>query len=264
MKRLDIYDFLAKLRGRKIKYIPNGGNAGDDLIANAELQVLKELKLDFEMCVPWNKKFNGDLLIYGGGGSLIRNYTFSRKFLEKNYKHNQIIVLPHTINYHHDVLNKLPANTVIITREETSYKYVKKHMNNPENVFISDDMAFHTKGIEQYKEEKGFGECNAFRLDSERTNIKIPENNKDLSRDFMCRVEWIDLEKRIEISSNNLFSYLCKFNEINTNRLHISIAGALLGKKVNFYPNSYYKNKAVFDFSMKKEFSNVNFIDIRN
>ena len=263
MKNLNIYEFLKSLQGQKIKYVPNGGNAGDDLIAYATLQIFRELKLDFEMCVPWDQ-FNGDLLIYGGGGSLIHNYTFSREFLERNYKHNKIIVLPHTVNCHHDVLNKLPANTTIITREETSYNYVKKHMNHPENVFISDDMAFHTKGVELYKEEKGIGECNAFRLDSERTNIKVPENNKDVSTDFMCCVKWMSPEQRIDVSSDNLFSYLCKFNEINTNRLHISIAGALLGKKVNFYPNSYYKNKAVFDFSMKKEFSNVNFIDIRN
>ena len=39
--------------------------------------------------------------------------------------------------------------------------------------------------------------------------------------------------------------------------LHLAIAGALLGKPVECYPNSYFKNEAVYHFSMKDRFPNV-------
>ena len=50
------------------------------------------------------------------------------------------------------------------------------------------------------------------------------------------------------------------FTKINTNRLHVAIMGALYGREVNLYPNSYYKNKEVYEYSIKNKFSNVKFI----
>jgi exopolysaccharide biosynthesis predicted pyruvyltransferase EpsI len=38
-----------------------------------------------------------------------------------------------------------------------------------------------------------------------------------------------------------------QFDQINTNRLHVSITGALLGKTVNLYDNSYGKLFNVYD-----------------
>ncbi len=46
----------------------------------------------------------------------------------------------------------------------------------------------------------------------------------------------------------SIFKYLSKYEVINTNRLHIAIVGSMLNKKVNFYNNSYYKNRAVYEY----------------
>ena len=101
------------------------------------------------------------------------------------------------------------------------------------------------------------GICNAFRLDPESTDIEIPSDNTDLSRACRCRGNtWIP--SAINNAAHCVFSYLSKFKEVNTNRLHVSIAGTLLGIKVNLYPNSYYKNKAIYEFSMNGRFKNVN------
>jgi len=93
-----------------------------------------------------------------------------------------------------------------------------------------------------------------FRTDVEKTNYKIPKGN-------------IDLSKMLELSScNTLLSQLSCFhflNEINlykvihTNRLHVAIAAAMLGKQVYIYSNNYYKVKAIYNFSLKNKFANV-------
>ena len=67
------------------------------------------------------------------------------------------------------------------------------------------------------------------------------------------------VKKNLSIATDNVFSYLSKFKEVNTNRLHIGIAAALLGKAVNLYRGSYHKIAGVYDFSMRGKFNNVTF-----
>jgi exopolysaccharide biosynthesis predicted pyruvyltransferase EpsI len=258
---LDTLNFLSVFKNKyeKIKYIPNPGNAGDSMIAFATLKLFEDLGLDFSID-KFNKKYDGDVLVYGGGGNLTDKYDSLRNFLWKNYRKNEILILPHTICHCTPLLKALGPNVKIIAREKVSFNYIKTHMKHPENALLSDDMAFHIDNLDAYKNQPHIGTCNAFRLDAEKTNIKIPEPNKDVSTNF-SRGQNTQNKDHIAISTDNMFSYLCKFTEINTNRLHVSIAGALLGRKVNLYPNSYYKNKAVFDFSMKDKFKNVQFIE---
>ena len=59
--------------------------------------------------------------------------------------------------------------------------------------------------------------------------------------------------------SLSIFQYLSKYEVINTNRLHIAIAGCLLGIKVNMYSNNYYKNKAIYDYSLSKYYDRIIF-----
>jgi exopolysaccharide biosynthesis predicted pyruvyltransferase EpsI len=51
-----------------------------------------------------------------------------------------------------------------------------------------------------------------------------------------------------------------KFEEIRTDRLHVAIAGAVLGKSVKFHPNNYFKCRAVFEYSMAHRFSTVEWV----
>ena len=255
----NLLKFLKELRGEKIIYVPNPGNAGDSLIALSTLDIFKKINLDFEIRKP-KTKFNKKTIIYGGGGNLIDKYNDLRNFLLTNHKNNRVIVLPHTFSHCCNLLNCIGANVTLIAREEVSFNYIRRHMRYPDNAFLSDDMAFHMNNLESYINEPHVGICNAFRLDEEKTDVSIPDNNKDISMDFIFRQNTLN-ERDIKTSTNNLFSYLCKFDEINTNRLHVGIAGSLLGRKVNLFPNSYYKNEAVFNFSIKNKYKNTFFIN---
>ena len=119
-------------------------------------------------------------------------------------------------------------------------------------------MAFYIENLDKYNIIKGNGVCNAYRMDREKTNINIPENNVDLSSKLnKCgNTAKINVIKDVSLS---IFDYLSKFETINTNRLHIAIAGSLLDKNVNFYRNSYYKNKSVFEYSINNIYKNTIF-----
>jgi hypothetical protein len=60
-------------------------------------------------------------------------------------------------------------------------------------------------------------------------------------------------------SLDHLFEVIGSHSRIQTDRLHVAIAGALLGREVHLHPNSYYKNQAVYDYSLE-QYENVTFV----
>lgn len=101
---------------------------------------------------------------------------------------------------------------------------------------------------------------NAFRTDSESSKIKIPYENYDISSLFQININDPALAM---VSTKMMTHFLRHFNEVNTNRLHVAIISALLGKHVRFYDNSYFKCREVFLHSMLSNFENVEFIEYR-
>ena len=267
-----IEEFLQEYKDREIIYIPNPGNAGDSMIAYGTFQVFDSMNLNWRIvkrekhndyyCWP---RFKDKLLFYGGGGNLVGMYGACRNFLIKNKDKNEIVVLPHTVANEDSLIKGLGKNIKIICREETSYKYVRELMNHKENALLLDDMAFHIKGIEKYKSREGKGVLNCFRADKEASDIKIPADNFDVSSSLKFK-SWkhdqknpqvdVDIMKQVSLS---VFDYLSRFSVINTNRAHMAIGGSLLNRKVNMFPNSYYKNRAIYDYSLKGNYPNTRY-----
>lgn len=93
----------------------------------------------------------------------------------------------------------------------------------------------------------------AMRTDAERTGEALP-GNVDVSRVFEYGVSPVSRAREATVF---LLAYLDQFDRIVTNRLHIGILAALLQKEVDFHPNNYFKNKAVYEFSMRGRFPHV-------
>ena len=259
MEIKDIRLFLSNYLNQEIIYIPNPGNAGDSLIVFGTIQIFNELGLNWKMGSISNE-YHNKTLFYAGGGNLVRMYDNCRKFIEKNKDDNKIIILPHTIKEEDKLLSSLNDNIIIFCREKTSYNYVLKVFKHEKNVYLSKDMAFYINNLDKYKIIKGNGVCNVYRTDlEEKTNIKIPEDNSDLSNTLNRNgnTTKINVIKDVSLS---IFDHLSNFETINTNRLHIAIAGSLLDKNVNFYRNSYYKNKSVFEYSINNIYKNTIFM----
>jgi exopolysaccharide biosynthesis predicted pyruvyltransferase EpsI len=97
---------------------------------------------------------------------------------------------------------------------------------------------------------------NAYRTDTESTKLKLPNDNIDISEVYK-----LDTSENLSlVSSVGLLNFIKNFDVINTNRLHGCIAGILMDKEVNFYPNSYFKNRAVYNHSIKGVYENVNWM----
>ena len=95
----------------------------------------------------------------------------------------------------------------------------------------------------------------AFRTDKEGVMGPFPPTNVDPSLLFNYGVA---PRSAAESATAAMLSFLNCYDRIVTDRLHGCILAALLGKKVDFYANDYFKNESVYRFSMEEEFPNVN------
>ena len=180
--------------------------------------------------------------------------------LERN---NQCILLPHTIFGFESIVNRcLSDNLTIFCRDKTSYVLCAlANKLNMKNIFLDEDMAFHiSKNIlDQFINIKGTGTAYCFRTDSESANlVPIPIENKDISLSWNGNL-WGNKELTKYVVKS-LLSYLSQFESIRTDRLHIAILGSLLERKVFLYPNSYFKNRSVYEMSLCNK-SNIFFIN---
>lgn len=291
---INLKNYLEQFHGVGISYIPNPGNGGDALIAAATYQLFDDLGLKYCIVNRDLDSYDGQTLVYSGGGNLGLMKNFSARLLLRVHRGvKRLVILPHTIKEVTPLLNEFGSNVDIICRERISYEYVKNSTVSA-NVYLADDVALSlnvkqllgtshtwldktTVGVEYFTKKLGLlkgqspslsavrhlfmaeellnkmrntatGETlNAFRTDSEKTGVLIPVDNVDVSEVLTLGVE---TRKMAYMASYYFLTFLNGYSVINTNRLHVCIGGALLGKKINFYPNNYFKCRAVYDYSL--------------
>lgn len=283
---------LQNLKGDEVIYVPNPGNAGDALIAAGTYQLFDRLNLDYKFYKPSECSeyaVKGKTVIYGGGGNLISESKGNacNILLSRVHRHaDKVILLPHTVSGNEELLRGLGPNTTLFAREKISYDHIKA--NTPKaNVFLAHDMAFFLDWSEYIKKPGPLNQApgrrfhdrlkhlkkwvparihlmraylqnnkclNCFRTDKEQTDLELPGDNLDLS----LKLKQGPLSPFIAHAvTRQMLRYLSLFPTIKTNRLHVCIGAALIGKKVVFYPNNYYKNCAVYEHSIKDRFPNV-------
>ncbi|MEY3394215.1 MAG: hypothetical protein RL346_451 [Verrucomicrobiota bacterium] len=268
-------------------FCPNAGNAGDSLIAHATFQLFERSNIPYQ---PYDSRRcdpSGKIMVYGGGGNLVPGDTPAWRFLERFHRTaKKLVVLPHTVCGHESLLASLGSNVDLIARERVSYDYLCKTATRA-NVFLTDDLAFGldvaellvaerspfallaSRHLELKRKLRGARiwlralkgsqnpVLNCFRTDCEKTGISLPADNADLSKIFKYGTA---TSRQAFLSTHMVFRFMNRFDEVRTNRLHMAIAGALLGKQVKFYPNNYYKCEAVYRFSLENRFPNVQWI----
>lgn len=277
--------YLSRFRGERVLYAPNPGNGGDALIAYATYRLFEKLGIRHELlrldCST--SRTRGEIVLYGGGGNLVELYSDARNFIALHHGGaGSFIVLPHTVLGHADLLRELGSNVTVICRESASLRYVQRYAAGAESLLM-DDVAFGIDALDLlrcatatywpartspdyfWRQAPGIrswlrnmaasigadGVLDAFRTDNERTGIEIPENNIDVSLAF--ETENLSPRKSMEASWRMLW-FLNGFARIRTNRLHVCIAALLLGKPVDFFDNSYGKNRLVYESSMRGRF----------
>ena len=247
MKELDLKKFLERHKNKSVDFFRFPGNYGDSLIWHGTKKLLSLLNISEHYVEISSPKYN-DVLFIDGGGNLVDYYSDVKDFLlKKPNLYNEVVILPHTIfgEKQIEVLNNISSNLIVFCREKVSAKFLEDRLTHGE-VYLWHDCAFYN---EFFQVSAGRGVFNAFRSDKESILHILPESNNDISYNGYATKPL-----------NDLIDILQEYAQVNTDRLHIAIGATLLRKQVRFFPNSYYKNKAVFDYSLKK-FLNIIFVE---
>jgi exopolysaccharide biosynthesis predicted pyruvyltransferase EpsI len=77
----------------------------------------------------------------------------------------------------------------------------------------------------------------AYRTDAESALSVIPEDNHDISESCSSLDEWLWT--------------IARHATVNTDRAHVMIAAALLGKVVDYWTSSYHKVPSIADYALK-------------
>ena len=265
-------------------FLPNKGNLGDVVIASCELILFDQIGVQYTIIDEYNcKKITHNFnLIYGGGGIWTNNYKKDTEniieiFKKENLK--KLLILPSSFNKSEHFTSIINEKFCIFCRENKSFEYLKSSSTN-NNIYMANDIVIDAdlsiyetsysisnkeknndiyeivykiypyyknilyrtwKFIEKTKENNVLY---ALRNDIENNFSIIPKNNFDLSSVVNCE---LCQDKTINILLTKIF--LCTinlFDIIITDRLHIAICSAKIGKKVYLIDNSYGKNSSVF------------------
>ncbi|MEQ5834952.1 polysaccharide pyruvyl transferase family protein [Marinobacter sp. NFXS9] len=273
------------------------GNAGDHLITMSSLTALEKLGLKVRLALPGARlddtAKDGTLLV-AGGGNLVPLYNDVAELIHRMKGACQrLIVLPHTIAGHEPLLRDLPDNTLIFCREQTSFNYVSQQAQA--RTYLCDDMVFYgdmsvfrepnlpltwlrellgaprAKGLNRRKYLQAKGRLLAswftrklgkgrirdghfFRTDRESAGKPIPSDNCDASVVFDYGQASLE---RVRESARDFVNYIDQFDIVRTDRLHVCIAAARLGKTVYFSGGSYHKCRSVYENSIANQFHNV-------
>jgi exopolysaccharide biosynthesis predicted pyruvyltransferase EpsI len=225
-----------------VYYVANPGNWGDALIRQGTLLFFRDIGLRFneikdqQELATLSPSIN--TLIYGGGGAWCKLWNHGEVWATSFKQRFHVIVLPSTYEMPYAI-----PNTTLFCRDR-----YESQANVPAATFCH-DMAFYLKHAVS-PSPGGSGEGWFLRTDAESGRSRpIPPNNDDVS------------PKGNQLSDiAPLLATVAKFESVHTDRLHVAITGCLLGKKVHLYPNSYFKNRAVYLSSMKDYFDNVEFM----
>lgn len=247
MKEFDLKEYLSKYKNTTVDFYRFPGNYGDSLIWHGTKSLLSLLNIS-ECYIDISSPKYSDVLLIDGGGNLVDYYSDVRDFLiKKPALYSEVVILPHTIfgEKQIEILNNVSSKLTIFCREKISAKFLENKLKRAE-IYLWHDCAFYNEFAQI---SAGSGVLNAFRSDVESVLNTHPDSNNDVSYNGYATKPL-----------NELIGVLQKYAQVNTDRLHIAIVATLLGKKVRLFPNSYYKNKAVFDYSLKR-FPNISFVE---
>jgi exopolysaccharide biosynthesis predicted pyruvyltransferase EpsI len=166
-----------------------------------------------------------------------------------------IAVGPQSFFFDKTDLKKYFENKRTVTlfcRERASLSYLEKiQLPSFVKLYLSQDLALYNEAKDLCKYLRHIDqpfELLCFRTDKESIL------SKDYQKKIISAFE-NPLIKDISTkgSLSDFISFVYYADEIHTDRLHVAILGYIFGKDVTLYENVYYKNRGVWDYSLKKK-----------
>ena len=125
------------------------------------------------------------------------------------------------------------SRALVFARENVSYEKIKSLCAAE----LAHDCAFYFD-FTPYRQTEGQGTLVAFRTDRESAFTTVPAANTDISVTCGNLDDWLQTIARHDL--------------IRTDRAHVAIAGALLGKRVEYLPSNYHKLPAIIEFALSE------------
>lgn len=279
----DLTDILIKNRNMYFGIAEPGGNSGDLLIYKGLYKKLRDLNIRYEDIRHGTEKiqFGRAEIVLMQGGSNVNDLWGSGTKLLKNIISScklPIIVAPQTYYFTRtdfpDIFKGSTQKIYLFCREEESYARLKK-MSLPGNVSIhvSDDTAFYMEkedfsSFGQHHTGKDYallclrGDHESDFKDAEGIGSKIIGTLKEIVRNH--NMEIMERDVSMDIYSWMSFDYFVRYISgakiVITDRLHVGILAAILGKPTILFSGAYFKSKAVYEYTLK-HFPNVVFLE---
>ncbi len=214
------------------------GNLGDELIWAGTRRLLEGLVYR-EIGVDELPGARGDTALICGGGAFCHPFheLMPHVLAVAELRFARVIVLPSSFETSVEAVREAlqHSRALVFAREQESYRQIQSLCD----ARLAHDCAFFFD-FEPYRASRpGSGTLNAFRTDEEASgDHPPPAGNDDISLTAGSLDDWLRRIAAHEI--------------VRTDRAHVTIAAAMLGKTVQFASSSYFKVPAIADYALRE------------
>jgi hypothetical protein len=250
MKTLPIDQETEKLRDElllapDVHLFWNPGNLGDGLIRAGTRRLLNQIELrevqlfrDFDPASIKSYSGHTALIIGSGCWCHLFHEPLPRLLQEIEPRFEKTIILPSTFDVTEPTVRSIIDKTkaIVYARELTSYNGIADLCD----AHLAHDFAFHFD-FSTFIVNPALGALYCYREDADSAG-DVPAGNIDISRYCLELDHW-------------LWS-IARYGEIWTDRAHVMIAAACMGRQVRYRSGAYFKVSAIAEYSLS-EFDNV-------
>lgn len=241
------HEVLDDIAGQAVDLYCLPGNAGDGLLRMATRQLLDARDIQHTALYSPQHLRNNDTLIVAGHGNFCYFWKDGVELLraQPERRYRRVIFAPTTV-YSPPVTHWLavaPRYVTFFCREPVSYSIVKATVNRETGptVLCDHDTALYATLPEELKAvEPAEDLLCAFRTGNDQTVFPECQPNRDIS------IETADPDY-----CKHWLEAIANARRIATNRLQVAIGAVLLNREVDFFPNAYFKNRAIYDYSLR-------------
>lgn len=243
---------------RKFVFVESGGNYGDHLIYRGADKLAREANLEFES-VPhkkfMNSTFDDDAIIYFHGGGGYNPWWRGRVIQElkkASETHGGLLIQgPQTVYTDQNFLQKQISNTLqettldkvfFYTRERTSYDVLKQVLPEQVDLQVDHDTALHLNASDLPRTGMSPRGHTFYGIRDDKESRSIAKQRKPFRM-------WFD-PVPYSSSFDEWVGHHARAGTVITNRLHSAVVSTILEKPTVLLPNSYHKNRSVYEFSL--------------
>jgi exopolysaccharide biosynthesis predicted pyruvyltransferase EpsI len=240
-----------------VTFIPNPGNIGDAAINVACYGFLAGRFAQIEVCGT-SQSPSHETVFIGGGGNLVEPlYAGVSGILRRMNERHLVRLFPATVYGYARLIEGMAGRMRMVCRDARSFEFAAGLLGDAD-IRLGHDAAFLlAKDVrERYRDRVGvLPDQTGVLLRTDKERVTAGSGGIDIMA--QASDDWCDLahaQRVVEMA----MGFILGFGRVRTDRLHCAILSAILGRKTILHPNSYFKNKAVFEQSLRR-LANVEF-----